>query len=83
MVSRSGLAQTMISFYGCRMRRIVITENITLDGVVDNDQSWFEVSVDTELGKELAAVTAEHSAASDGFLVGRVTFEEMRGFWPQ
>jgi dihydrofolate reductase len=65
------------------MRRIVVTQNITLDGVVDNEQSWFDVTADTEQGRELAEVTAEHAAASDGFLVGRVTFEEMRGFWPQ
>lgn len=65
------------------MRRIVITQNITLDGVVDNEQSWFDVTADTEQGQQLAAVTAEHSAASDGFLVGRTTFEQMRGFWPQ
>lgn len=65
------------------MRRIVITENVTLDGVIDNEQSWFDVTADTVQGRELAAVTAEHAAASDGFLAGRVTFEEMRGFWPQ
>ena len=65
------------------MRRIVITQNITLDGVVDNEQSWFDITVDTEQGEQLAAVTAEHAAASDGFLVGRTTFEEMRGFWPR
>lgn len=65
------------------MSRIVITQNITLDGVIDNEQSWFDIGVDTQQGRELAAVTAEHAAASDGFLVGRVTFEEMRGYWPQ
>jgi dihydrofolate reductase len=65
------------------MRRIVVTQNITLDGIVDNSRSWFDPTADTEQNRELQQVTAEHSAASDGFLVGRVTFEEMRGFWPQ
>ena len=64
-------------------RRLVITENITLDGVVENDGTWFDPTEDSDRGRELAAVTAEHAAASDGFLVGRTTFEEMRGFWPQ
>lgn len=64
-------------------RRIVITENITLDGVVENDGSWFDPTEDSEQGRQLAEVTRVHAAASDGFLVGRVTFEEMRGFWPQ
>jgi dihydrofolate reductase len=69
--------------YRAGMRRIVITQNITLDGVIEIEQPWFDVTVDTEQGRELADVTAEHAAASDGFLVGRTTFEEMRSFWPQ
>ncbi|MGC5615450.1 dihydrofolate reductase family protein [Georgenia sp. Z1491] len=64
-------------------RRIVITENITLDGVVENDGSWFDPTDDSTQGRQLAEITREHAAASDGFLVGRITFEEMRGFWPQ
>ena len=65
------------------MRHIVVTQNITLDGIVDNTLSWFDPTADTQQGRELAAITAEHAAASDGFLVGHTTFEEMRGFWPQ
>jgi len=65
------------------MRRLVITENITLDGVAENNGSWFDPTEDSEQQRELAAITREHAAASDGFLVGRVTFEEMRGFWPE
>ncbi len=64
-------------------RRVVVTENITLDGVVENDGTWFDPTEDSERGRELAALTAEHAAASDAFLVGRITFEEMRGFWPK
>lgn len=63
-------------------RRLIITENITLDGVVENDGSWFDPTDDSEQGRQLAAITRKHAAESDGFLVGRVTFEEMRGFWP-
>ena len=51
------------------MRHIVVTQNITLDGVVDNTRSWFDPTADTQQGRELAATTAEHAAASDGFLV--------------
>jgi dihydrofolate reductase len=64
-------------------RRLVVTENITLDGVVENDGTWFDPTEESDRGRELAAVTAQHAAASDGFLVGRTTFEEMRDFWPQ
>ena len=65
------------------MRRIVVTQMISLDGIVDNEQSWFDPSADTAQNAEMAEVTRQHAAASDGFLVGRVTFEEMRGFWPE
>lgn len=65
------------------MRRLVVTQNITVDGVVDNSRSWFDPTADTPQNREMREVTATHAAASDGFLVGRVTFEEMRGFWPQ
>ena len=64
------------------MRRLVITENITMDGVVENDGSWFDPTEDSLQQRELATLTRKHAAASDGFLVGRITFEEMRGFWP-
>ena len=43
----------------------------------------FDPTADTQQGRELAATTAEHAAASDGFLVGRTTFKEMCGFWTQ
>lgn len=65
------------------MRRIVITENITLDGVVENIGGWFDPTEDSEQDPELNEAVREQAAASDGLLVGRVTFEEMRGFWPQ
>jgi dihydrofolate reductase len=65
------------------MRRIVVTQNMTLDGIIDNSRSWFDPTAETQQNAELAKVTAVHAAASDGFLVGRITFEQMRGFWPQ
>ena len=64
-------------------RREVVTQNITLDGVVENDGTWFDSTEESERGRGLAAIAAEHAAASDAFLVGRITFEEMRGFWPE
>lgn len=64
-------------------RRVVITQNMTLDGVVENDGSWFDPTEESERGRELARITRQHAAGSDGFLVGRVTFTEMREFWPR
>jgi dihydrofolate reductase len=65
------------------MRTLVVTENVTLDGVMDMSGGWFD-PLDTEVDQsDLAAATAEHSAAADALLVGRNTFEAFRGFWPQ
>lgn len=64
-------------------RKLVITENITLDGVIDMSGGWFDPSSGDADQADLAAATAEHSAAADALLVGRNTFEAFRGFWPQ
>jgi len=66
------------------MRDLIVTENITLDGVVDATEGWFfpadgDAVVDTS---DLVEVVRQHREAADAFLVGRVTFEEMRGCWP-
>jgi dihydrofolate reductase len=66
------------------MRNLVITENITLDGVIDASEGWFappsgEEDVDQS---DLNEALREQAAAADAVLLGRVTFEEMRGFWP-
>jgi dihydrofolate reductase len=66
------------------MRDLVVTENITLDGVIDATEGWFtpagdDLDVDQS---DVVAVITEQREAADAFLVGRVTFEEMRGYWP-
>ena len=65
------------------MRDLIITENITLDGVIDAAAGWFAPSGEDDVDEsDIIAALAEHRAAADAFLVGRVTFEQMRGFWP-
>ena len=64
------------------MRDLIITQNITLDGVIDAAGGWFDVGNDADLG-DVAETLREHSAASDALLVGRSTFESFRAFWPQ
>lgn len=65
------------------MRDLVVTENITIDGVIDASQGWFNPgdTGDMDLTDVLAALEAQRDAA-DAFLVGRQTFEDMRGYWP-
>jgi dihydrofolate reductase len=64
------------------MRKLVVTENITIDGVIDASGGWFVPGHETADLADVAAVLRQQSAASDALLLGRTTFEEMRAFWP-
>lgn len=61
------------------MRDLIVTQNITVDGIVESGE-WFGPG---DGGEDRLDVVREQSARADAFLAGRVTFEEMRGFWPQ
>ena len=64
-------------------RALVVTENLTLDGVVDASEGWFSVADDAQVDQsDLTAALREQGDAADAVLFGRVTFEQMRGFWP-
>jgi dihydrofolate reductase len=65
-------------WYSRSVRKLVITQNITIDGVIEATDDWF-----TQAGSDpdLDAALAAQRDASDGFLVGRVTFEGMRDYW--
>ena len=65
------------------MRDLVITQNITLDGVVSNDSSWFGPAGQDANTDDLDEALLGQAHASDALLVGRTTFEEMRSYWPQ
>lgn len=62
-------------------RQLVITQNITLDGVVEATDDWFGPA-DGDDGTDLLDAVRGHMDEEVGFLVGRQTFEDMRGFWP-
>ncbi|WP_010533104.1 dihydrofolate reductase family protein [Brachybacterium squillarum] len=62
------------------MRPLILTQNITLDGSVEMLDDWFDpMAADDEMGE----VTARDSADCDTILLGRRTFEDFRGFWPE
>jgi dihydrofolate reductase len=66
------------------MRKLAVTENITLDGVIDATEGWFAPAGSEEVDQsDLNEVLREQAAAADAVLFGRVTFEQMRGYWPQ
>lgn len=61
------------------MRKLVITQNITLDGSIEMLDDWFDPQLQDD---ELLAETHRQDAESDALLLGRQTFEDFRGYWP-
>lgn len=64
------------------MRDLIVTENITVDGVIDAADGWFAPAEGTVDQSDINEELRKQMTAADAFLVGRVTFEEMRGYWP-
>ena len=65
------------------MRDLIITENITLDGVIDAAEGWFTPGGgDQDDQVDVLEALREQQSAADALLVGRVTFEQLRGYWP-
>lgn len=65
------------------MRTLAITQNITVDGSIEMLGDWFDPQGQggadaTDLLEELHRQDRE----ADGLLVGRQTFEDLRGYWP-
>jgi catechol 2,3-dioxygenase-like lactoylglutathione lyase family enzyme len=65
------------------MRKLVVTENITLDGVIDMSEGWFDPLNEDVDQSDITAANTEHQESADALLVGRNTFEAFRGFWPR
>ena len=64
------------------MRNLVVTENMTVDGVIDMAAGWFDPLAEDIDQSDITMATTEHREAADALLVGRNTFEAFRGFWP-
>ena len=61
------------------MRKLVITQNMTLDGSVEMLDDWFDPQTQDD---DLIEETHRQDADADASLVGRQTFEDFRGYWP-
>jgi dihydrofolate reductase len=61
------------------VRRLVITQNMTLDGSVEMLDDWFDPQLQDE---SLLEESHRQDANSDALLLGRQTFEDFRGYWP-
>jgi dihydrofolate reductase len=65
------------------VRNLIITENIPLDGVIDAAEGWFTPGGGGEDDQsDVLEALREQQNAADALLVGRVTFEQLRGYWP-
>ena len=57
------------------MRKLIVSENLTLNGMMDGpDQSY--------QSHDMAEAMQAQMQAADALLIGRVTYQEFAGFWP-
>ncbi|HET8909493.1 MAG TPA: dihydrofolate reductase family protein [Ktedonobacterales bacterium] len=60
------------------MRKIVVSEFLSADGVMEAPDTW-QFPFQTE---EMGAITERQIRDTDAFLLGRVTYEIFAAFWP-
>src|SRR5215475_14561219 len=61
------------------MRRLIVTENSSLDGIVSPMDGWFDPAA---ADADVTAANQEQRDAADGLLLGRQTYQDLYGFWP-
>jgi dihydrofolate reductase len=60
------------------MRKVVASELMSLDGVMESPEEWHFPYFNDEMGTEIGAAMA----TADAMLLGRVTYQEFAAFWP-
>jgi len=60
------------------MRKIVVAEFMSADGVIEAPDQWQFPFQSEEMGE----ITEGQNRDKDAFLLGRVTYEMFAGFWP-
>jgi dihydrofolate reductase len=61
------------------VRRVIVSEFVSLDGVVEAPDQWHFPYWSDEMGQEIGAAMGQ----ADAMLMGRVLYEEWAAFWPQ
>jgi dihydrofolate reductase len=64
------------------LRTLAISQNITVDGAIEMLGDWFDPQNQAD-SSDLLEELHRHDREADGFLVGRRTFEDLRGYWPK
>lgn len=62
------------------MRPLIITQNVTADGAIEMLDDWFDPLAQDE---DMLEVNRRDSELTDMLVLGRQTFEDFRGFWPE
>ena len=60
------------------MRKVVASELVSLDGVMESPEKW-SIPIHND---EMAEANASGMAAADAMLLGRVTYQEFASYWP-
>jgi dihydrofolate reductase len=63
------------------MRKLVVTQNVTLDGSIEMLGDWFDPEGQSDQPDLLEELHRQDDSA-DAFLVGRQTFTDLRSYWP-
>ena len=61
------------------MRKVVASEFLSLDGVMEAPNEWHFPYFDDEMGEAIM----EGFASSDAMMMGRVNYEEWAAYWPE
>lgn len=61
------------------MRKLVVTQNVTVDGAVEMLGDWFDPQLADE---DLLAESHRQDTEADALLLGCKTFEDFRAYWP-
>jgi dihydrofolate reductase len=61
------------------MRKVIASEFLSLDGVMESPEKWHFPYFNEEMGQAIG----EGFAAADAMMMGRVLYEEWAAFWPE
>jgi dihydrofolate reductase len=64
---------------GVAVRKVIVSEFVSLDGVFEAPDQWHFPYFNDEMGQEIGAAMDQ----ADAMLMGRVLYEEWSAFWPQ
>jgi dihydrofolate reductase len=64
------------------MATLVVTENVTLDGVIEQVGDWFSPANAAAESADIVEALREQMSQQSALLLGRKTFESFRSYWP-